>query len=144
VEPLVDRAIADMAEFADTAEQPFFNYWASLSGVPIESFSELVPEMTDAWAGMRIRRRGADYVLDDPRVPERGRPVSLVHWAGYSPDFWMPLRALFVESRLPPDLGRVARLRYQLRWLASSLADPRGAARELLGRVRNRVAIARA
>src|SRR5947209_8196034 len=54
VEPLVDRAIADMAEFADTAEQPFFNYWASLSGVPIESFSELVPEMTDAWAGMRI------------------------------------------------------------------------------------------
>jgi len=144
VEPLVDRAIADMAGFADTAEQPFVNYWASLCGLATESFNELVPAMTDAWAGMRIRPHGDDYVLDDPRVTERGRPVSLVHWAGYRPDFWMPLRALFLQSRLPPDLGRAARMRHQLRWLLSSFTDPAGAARELLGRLRNRVAIARA
>jgi hypothetical protein len=144
VEPLVDRAIADMAGFADTAEQPFFNYWASLCGVTTESFTELVPEMTDAWAGMRIRRRGGERVLDDPRVPESGRPVSLVHWAGYRPVSWMPLRTLFVESRLSGRRSPLARFRFELRWLLSSLSAPRSAARELVGRLRNRVAIARA
>jgi hypothetical protein len=103
--PMLDKALEESRScrhgFVDIAEQTFFNYVVDTVELTKVDAHQAVPEVIDAWAGMRLKRQDGHLVLADARRPESGRPVSMVHWAGYRIGPFMPYRRLFLAYRLP-------------------------------------------
>ncbi len=104
-------------EFVDINEQTFINYVVDETELPKVDAHEAVTGVVDAWAGMRLKRRDGGFVLADARMPESGRPVTLIHWAGYALAPLMPYRSTFLSYRLAGATRR-QRISYQ----ATSLA----------------------
>jgi hypothetical protein len=99
--------------FVDNLEQSFINYCVDATGMRKVDANELLDSLVVAGALMRLERSGDAYVLQDRRVPESGRVVSMVHWAGYGLSPFMPYRRLYLEYRMPAS-RRSERLRHEL------------------------------
>jgi hypothetical protein len=103
--------------FVDNLEQTFINYVVDVSGWSKVHAHEALRDRVDAGAVMRLRRSSGGFVLDDPRVPASGRPVALLHWAGYNIGPFMPYRGVFLDYRLP-NASVADRTRYRIRDVA--------------------------
>jgi hypothetical protein len=100
LETLVEECGAHRDGFVDILEQTFLNYAVDVAGLAKVNAHQTVPDVVDAWAGMRLRRTRDGFVLDDARTPQSGRPVTLIHWGGYSLGPFMPYRRTFLAYRL--------------------------------------------
>ena len=120
--------------FVDNLEQTFANFCVDAAGLR-KIDGQTVPYAV-AGALMRVRREGADWVMRDARVPEEmGRPVGIMHWAGYATGPYMPYRRMFLDYRLP-DTPATGKLAYQA---ASMWRTARAAGlRHMLSTVRRR------
>ncbi len=106
--------------FVDILEQTFLNYVTDTLSLSKVNAHEAVPEVSDGWAGMRLKRRGEGFVLADARMPRPGRPVTLIHWGGYPIGPFMPFRSTFLKYRLA-GASRAERLRYRAAALISTM-----------------------
>ncbi len=133
--------------FVDNLEQSFLNYAVDVGGLVKADAHELVPSLVEAGALMRLKRRNGKLILADARVPESGREVTMIHWAGYHVRPFMPYRRIFLRYRLARRSPRerwgyhvraftdaVARVTYKTpvrlvrrwRWLARNILASRG------------------
>jgi hypothetical protein len=108
--------------FSDEADQGLLNFCVDRAGLAKVSAGEAVPDVTAASALMRLVRRHSGLVMKDVRVPESGRPVVLIHWAGYLTGPFMPYRRIFRRYRVGLDAPRRALIAYELRALSRSAA----------------------
>lgn len=120
---MVERALAacrpHRRDFVDINEQTFLNYVVDVAGLPKVNAHQALPDVIDGWAGMRLKRRGNGFLVADARVPPSGRPVTLIHWAGYPLGPFMPYRSTFLTYRLA-DAGTVERIAYRASALAAA------------------------
>jgi hypothetical protein len=86
--------------FVDILEQSLINFAVDVGGVSKVAGRDLVPDRAVAAAAMRLRDVQGRLVIDDPRTPDSGRPVSLIHWSGYKPVPLMPYRQTWLSYRL--------------------------------------------
>jgi hypothetical protein len=98
---ITEIAAPDRAQLSDLLDQGLMNYAVDVSDLRVADANELVPDVAVAGALMRIVPSGDGYVLSDKRVPQSGRGVSILHWAGYKPQPTMAYRRLFLRYRLP-------------------------------------------
>jgi hypothetical protein len=101
VREVAETAAADRPQFADDLDQGLMNYCIDTGNIRVANANDLVQDIVVAGALMRIVESGGTLALDDRRVPQSGRAVSILHWAGYKPDPFMPYRRLFLSYRLP-------------------------------------------
>jgi hypothetical protein len=114
-------SVADLRpQFVDNLEQTFINYCVDVTDLRKADANEELDSMAVAGALMRIVGSGDDFVLEDRRVPYSGRPVSLIHWAGYFLNPLMAYRRTFLRYRLA-GASRGERWRYHRRAVAESL-----------------------
>jgi hypothetical protein len=86
--------------FVDILEQSFINFAIDVCNVPKAAGRELVPELAVAAAAMRLQNVDGHLVINDPRTPDSGRQVSLIHWSGYKTVPLMPYRKTWLKYRL--------------------------------------------
>jgi hypothetical protein len=109
---LVETARPYRYGFVDILEQSFINYAIDVSDVSKAAGRDLVPDLAVAAAAMRLRNTGGKLMLDDPRTPDSGRQVSLIHWSGYKTVPLMPYRKTWLSYRLAgKSRGEQARYR---------------------------------
>ena len=97
--------------FVDNLEQSFINFCVDAGGLH-KVDGQTVPYVV-AGALMNVEREDDEYVLRDHRVPEEeGRPLGMMHWAGYATGPYMPYRRMFLDYRLP-DASRRDKARVQ-------------------------------
>jgi hypothetical protein len=106
--------------FVDILEQSFVNYAVDVCGVSKVAGRDLVPHLAVAAAAMRLRDVDGRLMLDDPRTPDSGRQVSLIHWSGYKTVPLMPYRKTWLNYRLAGK-SRSERLTYCIAALAASV-----------------------
>jgi hypothetical protein len=97
--------------FVDFLEQSFMNYAVDTRGLSKIAGHEAVPGLAVAGAMLRLRKLPSYFVIDDPRAPESGRRVSLIHWAGYRVAPFMPYRRTWLAYRLA-GVSRAGRWEY--------------------------------
>lgn len=107
--------------FINDFDQTFINYAVDVCGLVKVDAHELVPYVVEAGAGMRLSRKEGKLVLADARTPESGRPVSMIHWAGYHVRPFMPYRRIFLSYRLARS-SRKLQYAYRLRSLCEIVA----------------------
>jgi hypothetical protein len=100
--------------FVDLAEQPLVNFVVDRYRLRKVDAHAALPDVVEAAALMRLKRDSAGFILADPRVPESGRPVTMIHWSGYRAGPFMPYRSTFLAYRLA-QAGPLARVIYRLR-----------------------------
>jgi hypothetical protein len=108
--------------FSGHGDQGLLNFCVDRAGLAKVSAGEAVPDMTAASALMRLVRGRSGLVMKDVRVPESGRPVVLIHWAGYLTGPFMPYRRIFRRYRVGLEAPRRALIAYELRALSRSTA----------------------
>jgi hypothetical protein len=111
LESFMESARPLRGAFVDNLEQTFMNYCVDVGGLRSVDANELVDDVVVAGALMRCKRSPEGLVLRDRRVPQSGRRVSMVHWAGYAIGPFMPYRRIFLSYRLAPDATFGNRLR---------------------------------
>jgi hypothetical protein len=123
--PAMLSALAETAQayrygFVDILEQSFINYVVDVRGLTKVAGRDLVPELAVAAAAMRMRRVEGRLLLDDPRTPDSGRYVSLIHWSGYKLVPLMPYRRTWLSYRLAGK-SRIERVAYCIAALAATV-----------------------
>jgi hypothetical protein len=116
-----DASAAHRHGFINDHDQAFINYVVDVTGLVKVDAHDLVPSLVDAGALMRIKHQGGKLVLADARVPESGREVALIHWAGYHVRVCMPYRRIFLNYRLAQMCQR-ERWDYRLGALREAMA----------------------
>jgi hypothetical protein len=95
-EALTREQLTDLAEEARpvagqllNGDQGFLNYCLDVTGTPVGNLHDHI-ETQMVWAGV------PGYISDERQLRDpNGRPVGLVHWAGYDLDGAMPYRNLW-------------------------------------------------
>jgi hypothetical protein len=103
--PAILREVVEAARpyrhgFVDILEQTLINFAVDLRGLSKVAGRDLVPDLAVAAAAMRLRDVDRRLMLDDPRTPDSGRQVSLIHWSGYKLVPLMPYRKTWLNYRL--------------------------------------------
>ncbi len=80
------------AQFAPTAEQPYFNYCLFQKKLRLCSVRELRSDLTSTvWAGEKAK-------IEADRL--QGKQLPFLHWAGYGASWDIPYRATYLHHRL--------------------------------------------
>jgi hypothetical protein len=108
---LVEAARPYRHGFVDNLEQSFINFAVDVCGLSKVAGSDQVPDTAIAACALRMRDVGGRLVIDDPRTPDSGRHVSLIHWSGHKTAPLMPYRKLWLGYRLAGK-SRSQRLAY--------------------------------
>ena len=111
----------DRPQISDLLDQGLMNYCVDISDLKVADANDLVTDIVVAGALMRIVPSDDGYILSDKRVPQSGRHVSMLHWAGYKAQPLMAYRRLFLSYRLP-NASVVTKAIFNLRGLSKMLA----------------------
>jgi hypothetical protein len=111
---LATTAVSYRHGFVDNLEQTFINYAVDMAPLSKADAHTAIPDLVEAGALMRLKSKDGQFFLADARTPAvSGRPVSMIHWAGYNITPFMPYRRTFLAFRLA-RATRWQRLRYHV------------------------------
>lgn len=138
VRRLGDEGLAIRGGFVRVlGDQPFFNWCVAVSGLRVQTYFDLVPDMCFSTWAMRRPVAEVDGVwrLLDTKWGDVGRRMPLLHWAGYGLDFKMPNMRIFLRYRLAHATNR-ERAELAFHWTSNSI-------KRITKAVRRRVHLAR-
>jgi hypothetical protein len=103
-------------------EQPFINWCVAVSGLKVQTYFDLVPDMCFSTWAMRgpIAHVDGAWRLLDKTWDDAGRRMPLLHWAGDGLDFKMPNMRIFLRYRLARATSR-DRAEFAFRWITNSV-----------------------
>jgi hypothetical protein len=124
------EGLAVRAGFLSFGEQPFINWSVAVSGLKVQTYFDLVPDMCFSTWAMRGPVADVDgaWRLLDKKWGDVGRRMPLLHWAGYTLDLMMPNMRIFLRYRLAQASNR-ERAEFASRMFANTVKRIRKALR---------------
>jgi hypothetical protein len=123
VRRLGDEGLAIRGGFVSVlGDQPFFNWCVAVSGLKVQTYFDLVPDMCFSTWAMRgpVADVNGVWRLLDTKWDDFGRRMPLLHWAGYGLDLKMPNLRIFLRYRLAHATNR-ERAQLASYWMANSV-----------------------